>query len=68
MRKALRIAEIGRECVACGCCTLVCPKAAISIRSGTLARVNEASCAGCGKCVQSCPAGVITITERKEAI
>lgn len=47
------------ECVACGCCVPVCPKAAIAVFHGMYAQVNRAACVGCGKCARACPAGVI---------
>ena len=59
-----RIARVGRECVACGCCVKVCPKGAISIVRGVVARVEEGKCVGCGKCAGVCPAAVITMEER----
>ena len=34
MKLSPNIAHIGSECVACGCCVLVCPKDAIHIAFG----------------------------------
>lgn len=65
MKKSAKIAFIGRRCVACGCCMQVCPRGAIHIESGTIARIDEEKCVGCGKCAGSCPAAVITIGERR---
>lgn len=48
-------------CVACGACTKVCPKAAISIWKGCFASVNAETCVGCGLCAKTCPADCITI-------
>lgn len=64
MVKARRYAQIGRECVACGSCLKVCPKGAVRIVSGVIARVDQKICVGCGKCARICPADVITIVER----
>lgn len=66
MGKQQKIANIGSECVACGCCVSVCPRAAISIDSGVTAIVESALCVGCGKCAATCPAAVITISDRRE--
>ncbi len=41
MKLSPNIAHIGSECVACGCCVLVCPKGAIHIAFGITAQVNE---------------------------
>ena len=49
MRPNLKLARIGRECVACGCCASVCPRQAIRIAGGVIARVDPALCVGCGK-------------------
>lgn len=68
MKQTLKIADIGKECVGCGCCVLVCPKKAIHIKSGVLACVSEERCIGCGKCAKECPAAVITITKRAVAV
>lgn len=68
MGKALKIAVIGKHCVACGCCAKVCPKGAVSIYNGVSARVDGEKCVGCGKCAKICPADVITISERKTEI
>lgn len=64
MKKSPRISQIGKECVACGCCMRVCPKDAIQIRWGIAAHVDEEKCVGCGKCAKVCPAAVIDIVER----
>lgn len=68
MKKALKIASVGRECVACGCCEKACPMGAIHIFRGVIARVDGDKCVGCGKCARSCPAAVIEIIEREAAI
>lgn len=67
MRLSPRIARVGRECVACGCCALACPRDAIHVVSGIIARVEEEQCVGCGKCAGVCPAAVISIVSREEA-
>ena len=54
-------------CVACGACTKVCPRCALSIHRGCYAMVEEAKCVGCGLCGKTCPAGCITLRERSEA-
>ena len=51
------------SCVACGCCTKVCPMNAINMRSGVFADVDHDKCVGCGKCAKECPASVIDIME-----
>lgn len=65
MGLSLKLARIGRECVACGCCAAVCPRQAIRIPDGVIARVDPAACVGCGRCAAVCPAAVITIGSRE---
>ncbi|MGI5856088.1 MAG: 4Fe-4S binding protein [Candidatus Merdivicinus sp.] len=67
MQLSPRVARIGTECVACGCCATICPRDAIRIRSGVIAELNETLCVGCGRCAKECPAAVITIVERRSA-
>ncbi len=65
---AKRVARIGRECVACGCCALVCPKQAIIIYRGVSAQVDGEKCIGCGRCEKACPAGVIFMEQREREL
>ena len=58
-----KMASIGKECVACGCCVKVCPLQAIEIVRGVIAQVRQDKCVGCGKCARECPASVIKIRE-----
>lgn len=51
------------ECVACGCCLKVCPRNALEIWKGIMAKVHTDKCIGCGKCAKECPASVIEIRE-----
>ncbi len=51
------------DCVACGCCLKVCPRNALEIWHGIMARVDMERCIGCGKCAKECPASVIVIQE-----
>ena len=66
MRKTEKIAVIGKECVACGCCTSVCPNLAISIKWGVTALVDADKCLACKKCIKECPADVIKIEDRRK--
>lgn len=50
-----------KNCVACGCCVKVCPRAAISVPLGIHAEIDYGLCVGCGKCVKECPASIITL-------
>ena len=63
MKRSPKIASIGKECVACGCCVKVCPLQAIEIGRGVMAQVRQDKCVGCGKCARECPASVIKIRE-----
>ena len=65
MKQSPKVAVIGKECVACGCCVAVCPRSALRIDSGVTACLDDKLCVGCGKCARTCPAAVITITERR---
>ena len=63
---AKKIAMVNKNiCVACGACTKVCQKGAISIWRGCYATVEPNKCVGCGLCAKTCPAGCITIKERE---
>ena len=64
MALSKRLAQVGRECVACGTCVKVCPQTAIRVASGVTARVDGALCVGCGRCAKVCPADVIAMVER----
>lgn len=68
MNQAVKIAQIGKECVACGCCVSVCPRRAVWIKSGVRACVDSELCIGCGKCAKICPAAVITIEKRRAEV
>ena len=68
MNKSKKIASIGKECVACGCCVTTCPKHAIAIAFGVTAQIDQDLCVGCGKCARVCPAAVISIEERRAAV
>ena len=63
MKQSPKVAGIGKECVACGCCVKVCPLQAIEIVRGVMAQVRQDKCVGCGKCARECPASVIKIRE-----
>lgn len=52
-----------KSCVACGCCRKACPKSAITIWKGIMAKVDMEKCVGCGKCAKECPASVIEVQE-----
>lgn len=67
MSKALKLARVGKDCVACGCCVKVCPRGAIMVDHGVTARVDEEKCIGCGKCAKVCPAAIIEV-EAREAV
>ena len=64
MALSKRLAQVGRECVACGTCVKVCPRTSIRVASGVTARVDGALCVGCGRCAKVCPADVIAMVER----
>lgn len=53
------------RCVACGACTNVCPRGAISVVQGCFARVNTELCIGCGLCAKTCPVGCIAVLDRE---
>ncbi len=48
-------------CVACGSCTKVCIKGAISVVNGIHADIEKSKCVACSLCVKACPASVIEI-------
>lgn len=63
---SLNVVEVKKQlCVACGACSKVCPKRAITIWKGCYAMVNEELCVGCGICGRTCPVGCIIKKERE---
>lgn len=54
------------ECVACGCCQKVCPRAAIKIIKGCYADVDTDKCVGCLLCAKACPASIIITNQEAE--
>jgi len=50
-----------KDCIACGCCTKVCPKNAITIENGSFAIVDHDLCIGCKLCQKTCPALAINM-------
>ncbi|SHJ53869.1 4Fe-4S dicluster domain-containing protein [Hathewaya proteolytica DSM 3090] len=60
---AKRKAVVGKQCVACGSCVIICPKQAIFVYKGTKAVVDYDKCVGCGLCQKACPAGIINVEE-----
>ena len=63
IRKKRKAFVDGDTCVVCGCCVKVCPKAAIQVWRGIMAKVDVDRCVGCGKCARECPASVIEVRE-----
>ena len=63
MKRSPKVAGIGKECVACGCCVKVCPLGAIEIVRGVAAQIDRERCVGCGRCARECPASVIRLEE-----
>ena len=61
MQKVKKLAAIGKDCVACGCCVRVCPREAIQVPFGVTAVVDSDKCVGCGRCAAECPAGIISL-------
>lgn len=59
-----KVANVGKDCVACGSCIKPCPVNAITVYKGLYAVVDSAICIGCGKCAAACPAGIIEVKER----
>ncbi len=62
--KSKKVANVSKECVACGTCLKACMFNAIEIKKGIKAIVNTENCVACGKCKMVCPANVITMVER----
>ena len=59
-----KIAKVGGHCVACGTCVRSCPRNAIYICKGVIAKVNINKCVGCGICASDCPSGAIILVLR----
>ena len=68
MVKLEKYADVNEaRCVACGACTNVCPRGAISVIHGCFARVDSEICVGCGLCGKTCPVGCISPVLREGA-
>lgn len=55
MKRSPKVAGIGKECVACGCCAAVCPRDALYIASGVTAgwmKINASAAANVQKFVR----------------
>ena len=63
IRKKKKAFVSADDCVACGYCLKVCPRNAIEIWHGIMARVDMERCIGCGECAKECLASVIVIQE-----
>lgn len=63
IRKKKKAFVSAKECVACGCCIKVCPRNAIEIWKGIMAKIHMEKCIGCGKCATECPGSVILLQE-----
>ena len=64
----MKMAHVGKNCVACGNCVKNCPVSAITVYKGLYALVNESKCIGCGRCRNACPAGVIELLPKRGAL
>ncbi|MCR4822806.1 MAG: 4Fe-4S binding protein [Treponema sp.] len=63
-KKYARVDE--SRCVACGACSNVCPRGAISVFHGCFAKVDSDICVGCGLCGKTCPVGCISPVVRED--
>ncbi len=63
IRKKKKALVSAQECVACGCCIKGCPRNAIEIWKGIMAKIHMEKCIGCGKCATECPGSVILLQE-----
>ena len=54
IRKKKKALVSAQECVACGCCIKVCPRNAIEIWKGIMAKIHMEKCIGCGLCTTKC--------------
>lgn len=63
IRKKKKALVSAQKCVACGCCIKVCPRNAIEIWKGIMAKIHMEKCIGCGKCATECPGSVILLQE-----
>lgn len=66
--KKRKLAVVGKNCVACGVCELICPRGAIKVSRGVRAVVDDDKCIGCTKCEKACPAGIIEMKTGEGAL
>ncbi|MDR2654339.1 MAG: 4Fe-4S binding protein [Mycoplasmataceae bacterium] len=52
-----------KMCIGCGSCTNVCPKDAISLKSGKSV-IDMKKCIGCGSCTNVCPTEAIELEDK----
>ncbi|MCX6709657.1 MAG: 4Fe-4S binding protein [Candidatus Woesearchaeota archaeon] len=57
------------ECRGCHLCATICPKSAISGKSGEIHEINDAMCVRCGMCFAECPFKAISehLADRKNS-
>ncbi|MCF8029043.1 MAG: 4Fe-4S binding protein [Desulfobacteraceae bacterium] len=48
-------------CTGCGMCTVVCPRAVLSLENGKAQIVDRDACMECGACAQNCPTQALTV-------
>jgi len=48
-------------CAGCGMCTVVCPRAVLSLKNGKVEIVDRDACMECGACAQNCPTHALTV-------
>lgn len=49
------------QCVGCGQCTTVCPRAVLEMENGRAVIVDRDACMECGACVKNCPTDAIFV-------
>lgn len=57
--------HIGKTCISCDSCRLICPEGAI-ITNGQEYVIDNWSCSTCGLCIEVCPEDSITFKEKED--
>jgi len=59
---------IGENCIDCGECEAICPRAAVTVQPGGRRRIDADRCDRCGLCVAACPGEALRLFGERRAV